>query len=458
MRRVVPAVDPPGLSSEAIEIDGRLARLPLTSLHAAILVVSGLMFGIDLAEMAMGQAISAIFSAGPAPLAAGALAWLLAAVYVGAVVGAPISGWIADRWGIQRTLVAVTFWLGVTSLLAALSPTPQSLTASRVLQGLALGAYPPLFIAYLSDISAPRWRGALIFSACALAYVAPPVTIFAIRQLGHATPLGLEGWRWALLTAGGLCLVGAGAWLTLPEAPRWLASRGRFAAARRVCERLERSPSVWRFAPQRSAASTIDSPEPAASPGKLRGRLAFVALLYFLAPFTTIAFPLVTGPILLARGYNLSDTLFYVGLSNFGPIGGALLAGLVIDRLRRSLALAIWGGFMLAVLGLFFLAPFPVAQVMTVTGFGILAAIYLPTLTTYGAELFAPSVRSRTTSIAWSFNRLGAALGPLLLLPLARNGSLTAVAFVLCASLCASILMVSVRPPQPSQPVTALDS
>jgi putative MFS transporter len=444
----VTTADPADLASETADIDGRLADLPLTRLHVVILVASGFMFGVDLAEMAMGQALSAVFSAGPAPLAAGPLAFLLAAVYIGAVVGAPIAGWVADRQGLQKTLVAVTLWLGVTSLLAAFSPTPGFLTVARLLQGLSLGAYPPLFIAYLSDISPPRQRGRLIFFACALAYVAPPATIFAIRGLGHTMPFGLAGWRWPLLLAGLICLAGGAASFALPEAPRWLASKGRYAAARDVCDRLAKSLVIWRFTSPPPVSPVLKASAAPPSARAARGRLAFVTLLYFLSPFTTIAFPLVTGPILLARGYNLSDTLFYVGLANFGPIIGALLAGLVVDRLRRSSALAVWGGGMLAVLALFFVAPFPAAQVLTVTGFGVLTAIYLPTMTTYGAELFAAPVRARNTSTAWSVNRIGAAIGPLLLLPLARSGHITAVGLILGGSLITSILMVSIRPPK----------
>jgi putative MFS transporter len=436
------------VAPDAVEIEARLERLPLTTLHVVILAASGFVFGIDLAELAMGQALSAVFSAGPKPLAAGELSFLLAAVYLGAVVGAPVMGWIADRRGAKAALVIVILWLGATSMFAAVSPTIGLLTAARLLSGLALGAYPPLFIVYLSDICPPGRRVSLIFFACALAYAAPPATIFAIRALTHAPAFGVAAWRWPLAAAGVICLAGGVCSLAMPEAPRWLASKGRHAAASAVIDRFEQSLVVWRPKALPANYPISFGRNAALTPAAHRRRLAFVSLLYFLAPFSTVAFPLITGPILLARGYNLNDTLLFVGLANVGPMVGALFAGLVIDRLRRSVALAVWGILMLIALAVFFLAPSVPAQMLAVVSFGILTAIYLPTLTAYGTEVFAVPVRARSASLAWSVNRTGATIAPILLLPLARSGQLSGVAIVLAGALSASILLVLVRPPQ----------
>jgi hypothetical protein len=56
--------------------------------------------------------------------------------------------------------------LTTTSLLAAASADLFWLTVSRTFSGLALGAYPPLIVAYLCDVLPPRQRGRMILVCC----------------------------------------------------------------------------------------------------------------------------------------------------------------------------------------------------------------------------------------------------------------------------------------------------
>jgi MFS transporter, putative metabolite:H+ symporter len=78
----------------------RLDSTPLTVLHAFAALLCAVGFGIDLMEISVGNALSAVFSAPPYALSPRSLAWLLSSVYVGAVIGAPLLGWAADRNGL----------------------------------------------------------------------------------------------------------------------------------------------------------------------------------------------------------------------------------------------------------------------------------------------------------------------------------------------------------------------
>ena len=81
----------------AASIGRRMDQLPLTRLHFAIMAICACGFTFDLLEVALGGGLSAVFSAAPHQLAATQLARLIAAVYVGAVIGAPLFGWLADQ-------------------------------------------------------------------------------------------------------------------------------------------------------------------------------------------------------------------------------------------------------------------------------------------------------------------------------------------------------------------------
>ena len=426
-----------------------IEQSPLTVLHLLVVGLCAVGFAMDFVEIALGSGLAAIFSAPPHGLKGPALSWLLSAVYVGAIAGAPLAGWLADRFGPRKTLTWTVAALATTSLLAGLSPTSEALSVARLLSGCALGAYPPLMMAYLTDILPQRRRGALIFALCAIAYLAPPAALFALRSLTNNPVGGVEGWRLLFLAAASFCAASWGVSLLAPEAPHWLGARGRRSEALAVGARFAKSRRLRGGARKRDARAGVADGHDAkpASTSVARPvsptRFLILCLVYFLIPWATVAFPLLTGPILLTRHINLSDTLFYVALATFGPALGALAGGGVIDRLGRRPMMAACVVVMAISTVVFFYVPALVPMAVSVIVFGVGSALYLPALTTYSAELFAPGVRGRATSVAWAANRVGAALSPALLLPLIHAGRSTLVLAVLGLTLIANLVAIA---------------
>ena len=224
---------------------------PITSLHVGIAALCAIGFGIDLMEISVGNALSAVFSAPPNALSAAKLSWLLTSVYIGAVLGAPLVGRIADRRGLQPVLAAILLWLGLTSLLAAARSSPLWFGCFRLLSGVALGAYPPLMVAYLTAIAPQRYRGLLLFWVCGLAYLAPPFAVFLIRWLTPIRPFGIEGWRWPFVLTGLAALIVAYAFKRLPDSLQWFKPTAREEPAQGSSQSFElfaALESVWRAA------------------------------------------------------------------------------------------------------------------------------------------------------------------------------------------------------------------
>jgi putative MFS transporter len=159
-------------------------------------------------------------------------------------------------------------------------------------------------------------------------------------------------------------------------------------------------------------------------------------------------FSILTGPILLARGYNLKDALWFVGLANFGPTISTLLAGSVIDRLQRSTAIVLSSFLLLTAAVVFFTSPTEGWTTAAVVAFGIGSGFFIPLMGTYGAEIFINGAQASAISTVWAINRIAAVLVPIALLPLLHRGGAGAVAMCIYLALGLSILLVGVLGPR----------
>jgi putative MFS transporter len=424
-------------------------RLPLTWLHIGVVAVGALGFAFDLLELSLGNVLSAVFSAPPYAVDAVQLSWLLAAMYVGAIPGALVAGWLADRFGRRVVMLAVLLLLCVTSIAAAASPNINSLIVARMLSGLALGAYPPLLFSFLTDLMPPKRRGTIIVMSAGIASLGPVAMIFLVRTLTPIQPLGIEAWRWAFIVGSVGALLVAIAFRFLPESPRWLAARGRHQEAELALARFKRSrvaiANPGDAAPE-DAPLVKNVPAPALTERPNLRHFALIAAIYFASPWGTVAFPLLMGAVLIEKGFQLSDSLLYVGVSMFGPAVGTILGSLFVDRFERRLALGVFGIGMIASAVAFAASLTPIWLMAAGIAFQLLAILQVSTMTTYAAEVFPTAWRARTSTAAWSINRIASALAPLLLLPLLRVYGIWPMFSVIVVALAIGVGLVFVAP------------
>ena len=150
------------------------------------------------------------------------------------------------------------------------------------------------------------------------------------------------------------------------------------------------------------------------------------------------------GAVLIERGYRLSDSLLYIGLSLFGPVIGSIAAAFWLDRVPRRTALVVFGlGMVLAAAG-FLAAGNPASVIATSFAFSLVALLYVPTLSIYAAESFPTAMRARTSTFTWALNRFASALAPLVLLPVMRTWGIPAMLSVMIAALLAGIALTLV--------------
>jgi putative MFS transporter len=402
------ASDPPLAGERQPSFPGRVQLL--------IVLVCALGFTFDLSEISFGAALSGVFSIPPHSIPPGQLSWLLASIYIGAILGPPFMGTFADRSGRRKALAVTLLFLAATTLAAAVSPGIIVLSILRGFSGIALGAYPPLMITYLTDILPERIRGRWIMVTVAIAYLGPPATIFLMRWLTPLSPFGYEGWRWVMGVDALGALISGMLFLVLPESTIWRSPLGQADA-----------PSMQ---PSRKAGLAI--------------------ALSFLAPWATVSFPLLTAAFLVTKGFNLSDTLLYVGVSTFGPFVASVLVAAIADRFERRASLVACSVGMVGTAMGFYLSDRAFWLTLTSFAFNLCVSLYMPALNTYVAELFPARMRGRATTWAWSANRVAAAAVPLLMLPWLRGHGEGQVFSVIVGTLALSIVLIVVFGPSVS--------
>jgi MFS transporter, putative metabolite:H+ symporter len=427
---------------------------PLTRQHQFVILVCALGSFCDVIEISVGNVLSAVFSVDTSTVAPGQLSWLLAAPYLGAVIATPLFGLLADRAGRRLTLIATLSILAVSSVASALSPGIRSLICCRVASGFATGSYAAIMATYLAEVMPIRWRGRMLLIACALGAIGWPTALLGTQLFSSFAVVGANAWRF--ICAGG----GLGAAVTvllairMSESPRWLRSRGQIAQADAALKTFL-SATPLRENPSRAAAapSAPNGSLPAQSAGAAENRehrptlrAALFGVLFFLNPWSAAGFPLLSGAILIARGFALKDTLLLTGISALGAPVGLLVGSALVDRLERRTALMI---LVLTMAGAILLFA-TLGSEIALLGIAILLTLclvnYIQVLTVYVAEIYATRSRAFAISAGWTVNRVASVIMPLVLLPLMHKRGAFLTCTVMAGTLLTSAVLFALGP------------
>lgn len=159
---------------------------------------------------------------------------IVAAVLLGAMVGAAAAGYFADHLSRRGTQLAAGAVYIVGALGCALAVNAAMLIGFRFILGLAVGAASFVAPMYIAEMAPPQLRGALVsFNQLAITsgILVAYLTNFAFHSVAG-------NWRWMLGVAAVPGAVLTAGMLSVPQTPRWLVRAGREQQARRVLVRL----------------------------------------------------------------------------------------------------------------------------------------------------------------------------------------------------------------------------
>lgn len=334
---------------------------------------------------------------------------LASGTYVGFMVGAVLTGKLADLFGRRTLLVSNIILFSAASLLAGFSPNYEYLLVIRFIQGLGLGAEFPIIGIYLNEMSPKKLLNRTVgLTTAFFAYgfaLTPLIGLFVVPHLGW------RGLFWVLLLPIVLTI-----WVrrSLPESPVFLARKGRHVEAEAAIKQIEAETPQTDDAG--TSASDIEGP-----PLRVPLVLALIGLwiLTFFAQYGFVTWvPTVVKQQTGGSSYALTALLFS------GMVVGYLLGGFAGTRLsiRMFVCLSfIEFGISLVLFG-FASSVVP----MVLFGWFAAAGYGFTTVSTYvyTPRQFATDVRGTGVGLVTGVGRIGAIIGPPIAGWLTPTGSL----------------------------------
>src|SRR5213082_3267078 len=212
------------------------SRIP-TSFYwylAVLACVGGFLFGYDTSNI--GSALGFI----PYHLSSFWTGYLVAGASLGAGVGALIAGPLTDLFGRKALLITDAVIYAIGALLSAFTVNTFMLLSSRTLIGLAIGADSAIATAYIAEFAPRDRRGQLsiiqqwmITVGILVSYI---VAVVVLVALPHSA--GGFDWRFILGIGALPAIVAVALRSRMPESPRWLMLRDRYADTQKAFGQL----------------------------------------------------------------------------------------------------------------------------------------------------------------------------------------------------------------------------
>ncbi|KOV64010.1 MFS transporter [Streptomyces sp. MMG1121] len=337
---------------------------------------------------------------------------------IGMLIGALVSGRLADRFGRVKVIAGCIALSSLCNLALTLCTSPEPFMAMRFVQGTAIGGEVPIAATFIAEITRARRRGRFVL----LYELVFPAGLTAAALLASWL-VPLLGWRWMFGLAaipGVLCFALA---RYVPESPRWLADHGKHEKALAVMASIEEKVEKITGAP-------LPEPEPArpVAPPRVKGalrellsgayrkRTLVVGFLWFTGYFVNYGITSWLPTVYGARFHlSLPTALLYSTVTSCAGLLGCLIVALTIDRAgRRNTVIWCMGASALCLLLLGLSAGGSAGSVLVWTS---LAAVFLfgsnICLYLYTPELFPTRIRALGSSLGGAMGRLGVILGPI---------------------------------------------
>lgn len=336
---------------------------------------------------------------------------VISAVLLGCVLGSPLAGALADKFGRRKLLLFAAALFTVASLLTALAPSALWLGIGRVFIGFAIGFSSIITPLYIAEIAPPSIRGRLV----TLNQLAITVGIVVSYLVGY---LYSSSGNWSMmlgLAAVPSIIFGVGMWY-LPESPRWLYNHGKKEEALIILTKVHG---------EKTAKEEIQEIEMSIEESKtkkpwqmtpwLKRALMIGICLAVFQQLTGINTVIYYAPMIFEfAGYNTpSVAILATGIIGIVNVLATIVSLWLIDKVgRRKLLLTGLFGMILSLLSLGF--SFHYMEMTSHLGWLTLISLMVyvasfaislgPVFWLLVSEIYPTSIRGKAMSIATFFN------------------------------------------------------
>ncbi|CAN5456708.1 MFS transporter [soil metagenome] len=404
-------------ASENAGLVARLERLPVSPRLMLLRVIVGIATFFDAyTVLAIAFAMPQLVSEWK--LTPTEVGMIISAGYVGQLFGAVLFGSLAERFG-RLKILFVTIILFVSMDVACLFAwSGASMMLFRFLQGVGTGGEVPVASAYINEFIGAEKRGRFLL----LYEVIFPIGLMFAGMAGYFL-VPIYGWK-AMFIVGLVPSV-----LTIPlrwfmpESPRWLASKGRIAAAEAVVKLLEDSATRRGAVLPEPVLRPVDAKATARSDWRELFEGIYLKRTLMIWGLWVCVYMINNGmitwlPTLYKQTFQLplQTSLAYGWITSSVGVVASIGCALLIDRVGRKPWYAIaFLGATVPLLTLTWLGATSAIEVL------ILATVTYAALQTiafslylYSAELYPTRLRAVGTGFGSAWLRAGSSVGPIL--------------------------------------------
>lgn len=339
---------------------------------------------------------------------------------IGMLIGALISGAIADRIGRKNVILFSTLIHSLSTLLSALSPSAEALAIFRFLIGIGVGGALPIIASLVAEYSGPMRRGrniSMVETFWAVGWLSAVLLSLVVY-------MDVGGWRYYMAISGSISLILVIiSNIRLPESIRHLLSTGRRDDANILAREYGVTPpdiSQVKFSVGQSIKILLDK----------EYRLSTLSLWITWFCITMgyygifIWLPTLLDSVSPEIGaYMASNRYAYLVIITLAQIPGYLSAVFLLDRVGRKKILSIYL-FMTAISSFLFANSRSVPElyisgiILSFFDLGAWAALY-----TYTPEQYPTYIRGLGSGWASSMGRVGGIMGAMIVPWIGVNGN-----------------------------------
>jgi MFS transporter, AAHS family, 4-hydroxybenzoate transporter len=400
------------MTQAIVDVTEVLDRQKITRFNVGLLILAFLVMMTD------GYDLGATAFAGPGlikewGLRGPELGVLLSSSLAAGFFGPPILGYLADRYGRKRVIVAGALAFGLFTLAAVPTTSLNQLVVTRIFTGIALAGTLPIVVALTNELAPKHARATMV------------VLMFTGVTFGGGLPgliaakyMALHGWR-ILFWVGGLAPLAIASVLVfaLPESVKYLAlhpaRRDELVA---MLKRIDRSLQIGadtqfiisgeQNRPRFSIGALLEGPLAVLTPLYWTSNLVTLMVFYFINQWMPT--------VLSSSGVSVEQAAIATTLFQFGGTLAGLLSMRFLDKVGFLPVPILYTCAIPIVIGIGVpgLSPAVLIALVASAGFCLLGLQFGNIATE--ANIYPTYIRSWGVGSNFAVARIGGGLGPLL--------------------------------------------